>query len=147
MGTSNFNRRERRVAIVMTLAGLWSVALIAASFFVRAYQSSGATFGTYTTSPPPGATLIQENGDKVLIPLSVPLVIVLIVAALMLRRQRRGQVLVGPAAWTGAVLMGILSFLGLFTIGPFILPVTVLLLVACVMATPSKAESIRRSAP
>jgi len=131
----------------MTLAGLWSMALIAAGFFVSAYQSSGSTSATYTTSlTRPGLTIIQENGDKALIPLSIPLVIVLIVAALMLRRQRRGRVLVGPAAWTGAVLMGILTFLGLFSIGLFILPVTVLLLVACVMATPSKAESIRRSA-
>ena len=126
----------------MSVATLWSAALIVAGFFVKSYTSSAATVSTYSTTVTknlPGLSLIQENGLKVLIPLSVPLAMVLVVAALMWRRKRAGLVLVGPTAWGAVVILGIVTLLSLLTIGPFILPGTVLLLVACVVATPSHA--------
>ena len=126
----------------MSVAALWSTALIAAGFFVKSYTSSGttvSTYGTTVTKNLPGLSLIQENGLKVLIPLSIPLAMVLIVAVLMWRRRRAGLVLVGPTAWGAVVILGIVTLLGVLTIGPFILPATVLLLVACVVATPSRA--------
>jgi len=128
----------------MSVAALWSAVLIGAGFFVKTYSSGGSTVSTYGTTISkhlPGLSLIQVNGAKVLIPLSIPLVIVLIVAGLMWRRRRAGLVLVGPVAWGAVVVLGILTLLSLFTIGPFILPGTVLLLVACAVASPSRARS------
>jgi len=128
----------------MSVAALWSAVLIGAGSFAKIYTSSGPTVSTYRTTVTkhlPGLSLIQENGAKVLIPLSVPLMIVLIVAGLMWRRRRAGRVLVGPVAWGAVVVLGIVTFLSLLTIGPFILPGTVLLLIACVVATPSQPKN------
>lgn len=128
------------MAVLLALAALWSAALIAAGFFVNSYSSSATTVstsGSTVATNPPGQSLVQVNGLKVVVLLSVPLAMVLIVAVLMWRRRNAGRVLVGPSAWGAVVLLGIVTLLGLLTIGPFIFPATVLLLVACVVATPS----------
>jgi len=133
----------------MSVAALWMGALIAAGFFVKSYAISGSTsstYGTTVTKNLPGLSLIQVNGLKVLIPLSIPLAMVLVVATLMWRRRRAGLVLVGPTAWVAVVILGIVTLLSLLSIGPFILPGTVLLLVACVVATPSNTRSPSRGA-
>jgi hypothetical protein len=126
----------------MSVAALWTAALIAAGFFIKSYASNTSTVSTYGTTVIknlPGLSLIQENGLKVLIPLSIPFAMVLLVAGLMWRRRRAGRDLVGPTAWGAVVVLGILTFLSLLTIGPFVLPGTMLLLIACVVAKPSPA--------
>ena len=89
----------------------------------------------------PSLTLVQENGLKVLIPVGLPEVGVVVTAAALWRRRRCGRTGPGPVAIGSTVAIGIVSVLGLLTVGPFILPVAVLLAVACARSTRSEVVS------
>ncbi len=104
----------------LSCAAIWSLGLVAAGFFVSAYSSNNG----------PGETAIQLNGDKVLVPLLIPLVAVGIVA-LALRHGRRVQKPgVGALVWVVFSLLVVLVVLGAFTIGPFVAPVAVFVVLA-----------------
>ena len=102
------------------LAAFWSLGLIAAGFLVNSYSSSNG----------PGRTLIQENGLKVLMPLSVPFVGVAIIALALWRRRRTQRRRIGVLVWIVFGLLALLVMLGAFTIGPFIAPVVVFVVLA-----------------
>lgn len=112
----------RTRSIALGIAVLWSSALIAGAFFVPAYSSAGSS-GTGT------ATLVGENGMSALIPIMIPLVLTLAVASALW--QRRHAPSAGPAAWTVTGLLAAFNVLALLSIGVFLLPVTVCLVVAC----------------
>jgi hypothetical protein len=99
---------------------LWSLGLVAAGLFVNSYTSTNG----------PGETLVQMNGDKVLLPLMVPLVGVVIVTLALRHRRRIRLPGVGVLVWVVAGLLVLLVVLGAFTIGPFIGPVAVFVIVA-----------------
>src|SRR5580692_3446785 len=98
----------------------WSLGLVAAGFSVNSYSSTNG----------PGRTLIQENGDKVLLPLLVPLAGVVIVTLALWHRRRVQSHSVGILVWVVFGLLALLVVLGIFTIGPFVAPVAVFVVVA-----------------
>ena len=101
-------------------AAIWSLGIAAVGSFVGVYSSSNG----------PRETLVQVNGVKVIIPLLVPLVGVVIVA-LALRHGRRVQrSRVGILVWVVIALLALLVVLGAFTIGPFVAPVAVFVVMA-----------------
>ena len=102
------------------LAALWCLGLVAASFLVTSYSSSNG----------PGLTLIQENGLKVLAILLIPFVGVVIVALALWRRRRLQIPGAGVLVWIVFGLLMLLVFLGALTIGPFIAPVAVFVVLA-----------------
>jgi len=117
-------RLGRWTVLWLGSAALVSLGLVVAGIYVKSYSSSSG----------PSRTLIQENGLKVLAPLSFPLVAVIVVAlALRHRRQarRRGA---GALVWTVFGLLGLFVVLGVFTIGPFIAPIAILVLGAITSA-------------
>lgn len=93
-------------------AALWSAALIVVGCLVSAA----------------GGTIVQQNGPIVLVPLGVPLVAVAVVSLALALRRRPGA---GPVAWTAAVALGVLALVGMLTIGLFVVPAAVLVVVAC----------------
>ncbi len=101
-------------------AAIWSLGLVAAGFFVNSYSSNNG----------PGETLVQQNGVKVLIPLLVPLVGVVIVALALWHGRRVRNSGVGVLVWIVFGLLALLVVLGAFTIGPFVAPVAVFVVVA-----------------
>jgi hypothetical protein len=101
-------------------AALWSLGLVAAGFLVKSYSSTNG----------PGLTLIQENGLKVLAPLSIPFLGVVVVALALWRRRRAQLRGVGVLVWIVFGLLALLVVLGAFTIGPFIAPVVVFVVLA-----------------
>ena len=107
-------------ALWLGLAALWSLGLVLAGFFVNSYSSSNG----------PGLTLVQENGLKVLAPLLIPFVGVVIVALALWHRRHNQKRGVGVLVWIVFGLLALLVVLGAFTIGPFIVPVAVFVLVA-----------------
>jgi cytochrome bd-type quinol oxidase subunit 2 len=120
MVRTDLRRFDGWTALWLGLAALWSLGLVAAGFLVNSYSTSNG----------PGLTLIQENGLQVLAPLLIPFVgVVTIALALWHRRhnQKRG---VGVLVWIVFGLLALLVVLGALTIGPFISPVAVLVLVA-----------------
>jgi hypothetical protein len=113
-------RLDRWTALWLGLAALWSLGLVAAGFLVTSYSSSNG----------PGLTLIQENGLKVLAILLIPFVGVVVVALALLRRRRLQKPGVGVLVWIVFGLLATLVVLGAFTIGPFIGPVAVFVVLA-----------------
>jgi hypothetical protein len=105
--------------VLLATALVIGVGLIVGAFTVPAYNG--------TVSP----TLIQENGLGVLAPVSIPFVIALAVSVALLWRHRHRKHGAGVFAWTVTGLLCVFCFLGILTIGVFVLPVAILLIVVC----------------
>jgi len=120
-------RLRRGESVALAVALLWSAALLVAAVLAPAYQSTTETSsGTVTHG---SATLVNENGAGVLLIIAVPLLVTLIVGyALWRRGARRGA---GPVAWTFTGLLTGFNLVAMLSIGPFIMPVTACLAVAC----------------
>jgi cytochrome bd-type quinol oxidase subunit 2 len=106
------------------LAALFSLGLVVAGFVVTSYSSTNG----------PNLTLIQENGLKVLAPLSLPFVGVVVVALALWHRQRSRRRGVGILVWVVFGLLALLVVLGALTIGPFIAPIAIFVLGAITSA-------------
>jgi hypothetical protein len=117
-------RLDRASTMVLVGAGLWGAALLAAAFLLPSGNAGPAV------SP----TLVQENGLKVLLPTGLPLLSVVLVAGALARRRARGRWGAGPLALGATIVTGALCLLGALTVGPFVVPVAVLLAVACSLA-------------
>jgi hypothetical protein len=107
---------------------VWSLGLVLAALWAPVYSTSsgsssvnGVTLGS--------ATLVQENGAGVLIPVGVP-VLVSAVVLVALRARRAGAHWAAPVAWVAIAVLGAEALLGLMTIGLFIVPALVLLILA-----------------
>ena len=108
--------------VALALGFAWSCALIVGAFTLPAYSSDGSNGSG-------SATLVEENGAHVVGVIAIPFVVTLLVAcALWKRRALRSA---GPTAWTITVLLVVFNVLALLSIGLFVLPVTICLVVAC----------------
>jgi hypothetical protein len=133
MVISGFSGRHKMVTVFLGLATVWSGALVVLALILRQPTSTSGDVGTHIAS---GATLVQENGPKVLIPVGLPLVLTLCVALLMWSHYRRHRPLLGVGVWVCVGLLLALSLLAILSIGIFILPVAVLVVLAAAYATP-----------
>lgn len=135
MDTKRFTRRERQIGLLLGAALVWSIGLIVAAFVLQSYSTvistSGSSLNGYVSQ---GATLVQENGLMVLVPISIPLVLSALLALLMGWRRRSKRPLAGIGPWTVVGLLYVVAFLGMFSIGMFVLPVALFCLLACVQA-------------
>ena len=113
--------------LVLAAAALtWSVGLILAALVAPVY---GSNYGS--------RTLIDENGQGVLLIVALPAVVCVVVGiALWHKNARRGR-FSGYVAWVGALAVGALSLAGILTIGVFIAPVAILLARAAAIRVPS----------
>lgn len=124
------DRRLRRGEwTALAVALIWSAGLMIAAALAPAYQSTTETSsGTVTHE---SATLVDENGPAVLLPVGMPLLVTVIVGYALWRREAsRGA---GPVAWTFTGLLAGFNVVAMLSIGPFIVPVTASLFVACAM--------------
>jgi hypothetical protein len=108
--------RLQRIALVSAL--VWAVGLIIAAVLLPAYQSSTGS-----------ATLVAVNGWGVLLAAGAPLIAALVISSLLWRR--RGRPGAGAITWVVVALLGCFNLLAMLTIGVFVLPVTLALVVAC----------------
>ena len=122
----------RTAATALSFALVWSALLVAGALVLPAYSTSSqeATVDTGTgaasTAPVTTGTetLVGVNGEGVLIVVGIPLVVTLLVAtALAFRRRRIG--------WVLTSILGFFTLLAMLSIGIFILPTTLALVVAC----------------
>lgn len=75
-------------------------------------------------------TLVQVNGTKVVAIVAIPLVGALLATLTIVIRLGHSRSGVGIFTWLVIGVLGAFTFLGMLTIGPFIAPVPVCLLVA-----------------
>jgi hypothetical protein len=121
----------------LVLAAVWSVALMVLALVAPAYsgESSSASMegdgATTTSTTSTTATMVQVNGVYVLFLLAIPLAITGLVA-LLLRFRGSAGALIG--AWALTLLLGAFCFVGLMSIGLFVAPVALALVVACTTA-------------
>lgn len=136
------HRLGRGTAAMLALAGCWSAILIVGVFFVPAYQSAGrASAGNGAIRVPaghqnPAPPTLAAADPYVVAVLAVPLLMVLVAGiALWLSSRRTGVVI----AWTAAGILVVLSVLGLMSVGIFVLPSALMLVIACGTHRPGHA--------
>lgn len=116
--------RGHRAFVLTVLAFVWSVGLFVAALTVPEYGS---------------ATLVDENGSRVLVVMAVPAVISLAVWLALWLKCTRGGPVSGIVAWTCVSLLGVFCVIGLASIGLFVIPVAALLAGAA-SETPSRDD-------
>jgi hypothetical protein len=121
---SRFGRLQR---ISLTGALVWAAGLVIAAALVPAYQSSRvSSSGTVTDG---SATMVGVNGWGVLLVAGAPLAAALVIWYALWRR--RGRQSAGILAWVVTALVVCFNLLAMLSIGVFLIPVTVALVVAC----------------
>jgi hypothetical protein len=121
----------RTSAWALTIATLWSLLLIAVGGFapLASHSSMGAHADSVTGQVVQDAevtttsSLVTDNGMSVLAVLAIPLVVTLLVALFLTQGW----------SWAGWALAGLFvafTFLAMLSIGVFLLPVTIALVVA-----------------
>lgn len=131
--------------IALIAAAAWSLLLLVAAFTFPAYGtfSSSASVdenGSLATGAEitGTATLVGVNGLYAALLVGIPLVVTAVVAVLLRVGVRPARI----AAWVLVGLLGAFTVLGLMSIGLFILPVTVALVVACATAGQHRALTV-----
>lgn len=104
--------------------------LVASVIFGAGLLIAAFTVSTYSGTV--SQTLVQANGGKVIFIVAIPLVGALLAIASMLVRLGHAQTGVGTFTWLVIGVLGAFTFLGMLTIGPFVVPVPVCLLMAAV---------------
>jgi hypothetical protein len=138
MVISALSGRLKVVAVFLTLAIAWSSALVVLALLLH-QPATTSNVGSYEPIGTPiisGMTLVQQNGSKILIPVGLPLVLTLCVVFLMSSRYRHHRPLVGIGVRICVGLLLALSILGILSVGLFILPVTVFVVLAAAYASP-----------
>ncbi len=121
------------MAAALVGSALWGAALLAWAFFAPSYdgESIATSSGGRSSVLIRHMTIVQENGLKVAAIVALPLVATAIVAVALRNRRRRHASGPGPVAIGASALVGVLALLGALTVGPLVIPVCVLLVVAC----------------
>jgi len=132
-------RLGRTTVGALLVAACWSAILIAGAFLFPANgaagnessgsSSIGAVPHASATAPPP-ETLVGIDGPRVAAVISVPLLVTLAVGIALWLGSRRGAI---PAAWVLTGLLAAFNLVAMLTIGIFVLPVTVALVIAVSM--------------
>lgn len=117
----------RATRALLIAAAVYSVALIVGGFLVPVYTSESVTSSGAIARE--SQTLVEVNGAWVLVVLTIPLLVTIGVAA-SLRRGPSGRL----AAWLLVFALGVFTVLSLLSIGLFVLPVTLTLVIACALA-------------
>jgi hypothetical protein len=129
-------RRAEQISLIVALA--WGLLLLIAAAVVPVYSTeTQTTSGAITTGT---ATLVQVNGWHALLVVAVPLACAALVGALLWRRV--GKPGAGPVAWTVTALLAGFNVLAMLSIGVFLLPVTVALIIACTSHRPVRHPAI-----
>jgi hypothetical protein len=129
--------RHGLLAFWLTVAAFgWSLALVVGAFVVPVYSGSGASTisGSFSTN----VTLVAQNGLAVLLPVAVPAGLTLFVWIALHRKCSRNSRVAGVAASAAIAVLAAFNTLALFSIGIFIMPVTLLLVWAACLTRGSR---------
>lgn len=120
--------RIRSIALLVAVLG--STALVVAALLVPVYSTQSASSDGASIAG--SSTLVEENGARGFIVAAIPLLVSLAVGALLRARGWRAAM---PIAWGLTAMLGVFTVLGLMSVGMFIAPITVALIVACAAAS------------
>jgi hypothetical protein len=138
-------RLNTRTALALAIACSASVAVVVAALAVHQGGETsivGSSLHASHVVAQPKTTFVQQNGVRGLFFALLPLLATLVVAvALWFRSPERSGP--GPYATTTAAVLVVVGLLGILSIGPFVLPIALLVLYAC--ATVSGPPMFRRA--
>lgn len=118
-----------RVSVRLSAAALvWSLGLVVAALVAPAYSTASQSAGVDGVTLG-SATLVQENGAWVLILVGIPALVSAIVM-LALRARRSGARWAAPLAWGAIGVLTAEALVGIMSIGLFLIPAIVLLVLA-----------------
>jgi hypothetical protein len=123
---------SRTSAIALTFALVWSTLLVGGSFVLPVYSTSSqsATSETVTGDSAKAPvtsgteTLVGVNGPGALVVVGIPLVVTLLVGVALAARRRR-------IGWVLTSVLAFFNLLAMLSVGIFMLPTTLALIVAC----------------
>lgn len=117
-----------RVAFLLASGGVvCAVALVPAAFLAPVYHGEE---GTGRATVELTRTLVGVNGLYVVWLLCIPVFLAFVVWAGLRLRCSRGSVLGGRIAWTAVALVWAFALVGMASVGLFLLPAALLLIVA-----------------
>jgi uncharacterized membrane protein len=116
--SSDWTRLDKWTRWWLVASVIFGAGLLVAAFTVSAYS------GTISQ------TLVQANGEKVILIVAIPLVGALLAIGTIMARLRHVRRGVSIFTWLVVGVLGVLALLGMLTIGPFVAPVPICLLVA-----------------
>ena len=136
------HERGRATSVLLVVAAVYGAAFPIVGLVVPTYSSTSSTTDSsgVTTHSSSGATMVAVNGARVLVVLALPVVAVALVWGSLTWQRRHGRTGAGALAWTVVALLGAMSVLALLSIGILIVPLVVLLAVACALAPSTKAR-------
>lgn len=117
--------------IALLIAVASSLAFLAAGFLVPAYEEVTSTSESPVVSET-STTLVAENGSWMVLLLLFPLLATVVVAIALLGDAHPAAVVV---AWSVTGVVAVFNLLAMLTIGIFVVPITIALVVACAGAT------------
>lgn len=120
------SRRRRHRLIALSLGALFAAAVPIAGVTLPLYVTeTGSSDGRVSSG---SETLVGVNGTGSLVVLLVPIMVVAAVSFLLTSTRWRAAT---PLAWALTTLFALANLAALLSIGIFILPVTIALVVAC----------------
>jgi hypothetical protein len=102
---------SRRISVALALALIWSVGLLLVAVLVPVNGS---------------ATLVDQNGQVVLIVAALPMVLTAVASTALAWEDPHGRGSGRVVAWLCVAALIALTLLGILSVGVFVLPVTVL---------------------
>jgi hypothetical protein len=124
---SSGRRFGRLEGISLAFALAWGTALVIAALLVPVYQSLSVSGSQAVIDG--SATLVAVNGWGVLLAAGAPLAAAVVTGWALWRRTGRPGA--GVLAWTVTGLLVCFNFLAVLSIGVFVIPATLALVIAC----------------
>jgi hypothetical protein len=127
----------RRPSIALLIAVVSSLGFLAAGLMVPVYTevTSGPGSAAVTET---SKTLVAENGSRVVLLLLFPLLATVVVAIALLGRAHSSAIVL---AWSVTGVVAVFNLLAMLTIGIFVIPITIALVVACAAVTAERTAS------
>lgn len=116
---------ETPARVALVIAAVLGLALVIWALTFPAYEGLETTSDGVTHHLT--RTMVEENGPRVMIPVSIPLAVTGLVALLVLRGPEPAARIL---AWVLVGLLGAFAVLAMFSIGIYVLPVVIALAVA-----------------
>lgn len=129
---SRWRSRRTWQSLLLAMAALWSIGLLVGAVTLPSYHSATISAEGHLVNGT--KTLVDVNGASVLYLVAIPLAAVVVVGLLLMLRRRLRRYGAGALAWSVVGVLGAFTFLAMMTIGIFIVPVVVLLVLACAAA-------------
>jgi hypothetical protein len=127
----------RRRGIALVVAAVCSIGLFVAGLTVPVYtvvtSGPGRAASTETST-----TLVAENGSWIVVLLLFPLLATSVVAVALIGRAHPSAI---TLAWSVTGAVAVFNLLAMLTIGIFLVPVTIALVVACAAGAAERTAS------